>query len=191
MSEAVAAPAAAGKPPLDDVMLAMDVVDTLRRRARLVELELDESGREQDLKQRLHRIYSAQGIEVSDTVIEAGVRALKEDRFVYRAPPDSLAVRLARLYVRRNRWGRWVIAGLLALAVGLGAWQALVVAPRAALPAEVRALSAEVGRMAQDAAAREKVTRRWPAATPAGRRPCSGNCNSCARCWRPATPCGW
>ena len=30
------------RPPLDDLMLAMDVVDTLRRRERLVERELDE-----------------------------------------------------------------------------------------------------------------------------------------------------
>ena len=37
-------------------MLAMDVVDTLRRRQRLVEREMDKGGREQDLKQRLHKI---------------------------------------------------------------------------------------------------------------------------------------
>ena len=34
------------KPPLDDIMLAMDVVDTLRRAERLVKQELDEAGRE-------------------------------------------------------------------------------------------------------------------------------------------------
>lgn len=43
------------KQPLDEVMLAMDVVDTLRRRQRLVEREYDSEGREQDLKQRLHK----------------------------------------------------------------------------------------------------------------------------------------
>ncbi|MGB5297749.1 MAG: DUF6384 family protein, partial [Thiogranum sp.] len=71
------------KQPLDDVMLAMDVVDTLRRRRRLVERELDAEGREQDLKQRLRKIYTAQGIEVPDHVLEEGVAALKEERFVY------------------------------------------------------------------------------------------------------------
>ena len=39
--------------PLDEVMLAMDVVDTLRRRERLVKTELDDLGREGDLKERL------------------------------------------------------------------------------------------------------------------------------------------
>ncbi len=125
--------------PLDEVMLAMDVVDTLRRRQRLVERELDAEGREQDLRQRLRKIYAAQGIEVPDHVLDEGVAALKEDRFVYKAPPESLAARLARVYVSRSRWGKWavgVVAGLL------GAWllyYTLVVAPRAELPERLQA----------------------------------------------------
>ena len=62
----------AERPPLDDIMLAMDVVDTLRRRERLVSRELDELGREEDLKARLKRIYAQQGIDVPDHVIEQG-----------------------------------------------------------------------------------------------------------------------
>ena len=92
-----------GKQPLDEVMLAMDVVDTLRRRQRLVEREFDSEGREQDLKQRLHKIYAAQGIEVPDHVLEEGVAALREERFVYKSPPENFATRLARLYVTRAR----------------------------------------------------------------------------------------
>ena len=51
MSDTTTSPTLSGKherPPLDDVMLAMDVVDTLRRRERLVARELDEIGREAD-----------------------------------------------------------------------------------------------------------------------------------------------
>ncbi|MGB5744091.1 MAG: DUF6384 family protein, partial [Sedimenticolaceae bacterium] len=72
MSEPTAAVGAASfeRPPLDDVMLAMDVVDTLRRRDRLVARELDEAGREADLKQRLKGIYAQQGIDVPDHVVE-------------------------------------------------------------------------------------------------------------------------
>ncbi|TVQ87905.1 MAG: hypothetical protein EA400_10405 [Chromatiaceae bacterium] len=140
----MSATATVAKPPLDDVMLAMDVVDTLRRRRSLVERELDESGREQDLKERLRRIYSAQGIEVSDAILEAGVNALKEDRFVYQPPPPGLAVQLARLYVQRGRWGRWLLAGLLVLALALGAWQVFVAGPTAALPERFVALHAQV-----------------------------------------------
>jgi hypothetical protein len=78
-----------GKQPLDDVMLAMDVVDTLRRRERLVQRELDVAGREQDLREHLCKIYKAQGIDVPDHIIEEGVAALKEDRFVYEPPAQA------------------------------------------------------------------------------------------------------
>ncbi len=125
--------------PLDEVMLAMDVVDTLRRRQRLVERELDAEGREQDLRQRLRKIYAAQGIEVPDHVLDEGVAALKEDRFVYKPPSQSLGTRLARVYVSRGRWGKWVLG---ALAVLLGVWllyYTLSVAPRAALPEKLQA----------------------------------------------------
>ena len=131
---ASAAPAAAGTPPLDDVMLAMDVVDTLRRRERIVRKELDEAGREEDLKERLRRIYAAQGIDVPDHVIEQGVAALKEERFTYKPPPDTLSTKLARVYISRGGWGKWVagIAGAGVLAGGINYFA--VVAPNAALP---------------------------------------------------------
>jgi hypothetical protein len=74
-SEATAT-AADSKQPLDEVMLAMDVVDTLRRRERLVQRELDVGGREEDLKGRLRKIYAAQGIDVPDRILEEGVAAL-------------------------------------------------------------------------------------------------------------------
>jgi hypothetical protein len=147
------AQASAGKPPLDDVMLAMDVVDTLRRKERLIQRELDEGAREQALKDRLRKIYAAQGIEVSDSVLDEGVRALKEERFVYKPPPTSLATLLARVYVSRGFWGKWALGVLAGLAVALVAWQMLVVAPRAALPERLEALHAEVAEVAVEPAA--------------------------------------
>lgn len=131
---APAVPTAGSKQPLDDVMLAMDVVDTLRRRERIVRKELDESGREEDLKERLRRIYAAQGIDVPDHVIEQGVAALKEERFTYKPPPDTLSTKLAGVYISRGGWGKWVagIAGAGVLAGGINYFA--VVAPNAALP---------------------------------------------------------
>jgi hypothetical protein len=123
-----------GKQPLDEIMLAMDVVDTLRRRQRLVEREFDSEGRAQDLKQRLHKIYAAQGIEVPDEVLEEGVAALREERFVYKSPPQSLATRLAHLYVSRASWGKWLAGGVAALLLAWFAYHAMVVVPRAELP---------------------------------------------------------
>lgn len=113
--------AAGSSPPLDEVMLAMDVVDTLRRRERIAKSELDDLGREADLKARLRKIYAEQGLEVPDRVIEQGVAALKEGRFTYQPPPDTLGIRLARLYIRRGAWLKWLvgIAALGVLAIGV------------------------------------------------------------------------
>lgn len=143
--------APATKQPLDDVMLAMDVVDTLRRKKRLVERELDAAGREEDLKERLRRIYAAQGIEVTDEVLEEGVRALKEDRFLYKPPPESFGLKLARIYIKRGVWGKWVLGAVAGLAIGIIAWQLLVVAPRDALPRDLQAMHGEVVELAERA----------------------------------------
>lgn len=105
---------------LDEVMLAMDVVDTLRHDQRLIEKELAETSREEDLIERLREIYRNQGIDVSDETLKAGVKALREERFVYKPPRESLSIRLARLYVARDRWGKWALGVLAAIGIGSG-----------------------------------------------------------------------
>ncbi len=155
MSAEAAAPAApetsgaGGKQPLDEVMMAMDVVDTLRRRERLVKRELDAAGREQDLKERLRKIYQAQGIEVSDHILDEGVAALKEDRFVYKSPPEGLGIRLARLYVSRDKWGKWVAGGIGALILAWAVNYFVFVAPDAALPDDLASAHAQVLEIAE------------------------------------------
>lgn len=110
--------AASDPAPLDEVMLAMDVVDTLRHRRALIERELGAEGREQDLIARLRAIYSEQGIEVPDAVLANGVAALREDRFRYVPPSPGIAVGLARLYIARARLLRRT-AMVAALLLGL------------------------------------------------------------------------
>ncbi|RUT28767.1 hypothetical protein EMQ25_15360 [Arsenicitalea aurantiaca] len=110
------------KAPLDDVMLAMDVVDTLRHRQDLVTRELEGVNRESQLIERLRDLYHQQGIEVPDHILKEGVAALAESRFTYEPPRPSLQLRLARLYVTRARWGRPVAAGLIALLLGVGGY---------------------------------------------------------------------
>lgn len=101
-----AALATADKPQsLDDVMLAMDIVDTLRHRDLVLAKELGTAERKEALIKRLKEIYHAQGIDVPDSILEDGVKALEERRFVYDPPKDSFAVRLARAYINRGRWG--------------------------------------------------------------------------------------
>ncbi len=121
MSETASA-AAGGQAPLSEVMLAMDVVDTLRHRQDLVEKELNGAARDAALLEKLRDIYRQQGIDVPDSVLSEGVKALKESRFTYVPPKPSLSTSLARLYVSRKRWGAAAIGVLLALIIGLSAY---------------------------------------------------------------------
>src|SRR5215470_11014495 len=120
MSGAVAA--AAPPPPapqkLDELMLAMDVVDTIRHRELLVERELAQGERDDELRNRLREIYKGQGIEVPDRVIDDGIKALKDSRFVYVPPKPGLAVSLAMLWVHRARI-LWTVFAILFAVIGL------------------------------------------------------------------------
>ena len=134
----------ASPPALDDMMLAMDVVDTLRHRQVLVERELGSDARDEALLERLRQLYAAQGIEVPDHVLATGVAALREDRFAYRPPPPGLGTFLARVYVRRGRIGAVALALAVVVALAWGAHQATVVAPRGALASDLEATHARV-----------------------------------------------
>jgi hypothetical protein len=124
---------AAAKPPppakLDDVMLAMDVVDTLRHRDLLVERELNDEVREEQLIERLRALYKSQGIDVPDHIIEEGVRGLKESRFAYTPPKPGLLRTLALLWVRRSLYGKLSAAAVALIALLIGAYQFGVVRP--------------------------------------------------------------
>ena len=159
MSE-TAVPAVRDKSKLDDVLLAMDVVDTLRHREQLVLSELDAGAREAALLERLKDIYAAQGIDVPERILKEGVKALEEKRFLYEPPKPSLGVSLAKLYITRDRWLAPVTFALVAVFALVGAYQFGVVAPAKAnaaraqieltetLPAELTRLHAEIGAIA-------------------------------------------
>ena len=119
MAETALAPS---KPQtLDDVMIAMDVVDTLRHREDLVRRELNEEDRESELIARLRQIYRDQGIEVSDHVLAEGVKALKDSRFVYTPPPAGWKRTLFTLWAKRETHGKRLgvaLAVLIAVFVG-------------------------------------------------------------------------
>ncbi len=146
------------KRPLDDVMLAMDVVDTLRHRRNLVDRELGETQRDEQLLERLRKIYSTQGIEVPEHILREGVAALKEERFVYKSPPDSLATRLARIYVSRDRWGKWVLGAFAILLLTAAGYYFGVVAPGAALPSRLEDMHKSVVGVAQTVEAKNTAT---------------------------------
>ncbi len=128
----------AAKAPLDDVMMAMDVVDTLRHDIIIAEREMAGDERRQDLLARLRALYRSQGIEVPDEILEEGVRALEQDRFTYEPPRGGLGVWLARLYVARLRLAKTAAAGIAIVALLWGGWYMLVERPRIQLAQDLR-----------------------------------------------------
>jgi hypothetical protein len=135
--------ATAEKAPLNDVMLAMDVVDTLRHNQDLVARELSGETRERQLIDKLRELYHQQGIEVSDAILKEGVAALGESRFAYTPPKPGPGVTLARMYVARKRWLPATFALFLMLLIGFGGYF-LVWAPyRAAQQEQIRIELAE------------------------------------------------
>src|SRR5262245_25501221 len=154
---------------LDDVMIAMDVVDTLRHREDLVQRELNEEGRESELIARLRQIYRDQGIEVPDHVLADGVKALQDSRFVYTPPTASWRRTLFTGWVKRGVYGKRVGIVVGALGLLLGGYYALVSRPaklaqeRArieiseTLPKRLRQAHADVLSVATDEAAKQKA----------------------------------
>lgn len=135
------APAAEAKPQtLDELMLAMDVVDTLRHQDNLVSRELDETRREADLIERLRSIYKSQGIEVSDEVLKQGVQAIREERFVYVPPKPGIGTSLAKVWISRRKVGKVAGAAMLVLGLGTGGWWFGVEQPRQAELARIETL---------------------------------------------------
>ena len=118
-SESGAVAAQKSPPAIDDLMLAMDVVDTLRHNQDLALRELDEPRREAELIDRLREIYRGQGIAVPDSALDEGVRALKESRFLYAPPAPGWRTTVAHWWVRRHKIAK--VGFAVAVAIGL-AW---------------------------------------------------------------------
>jgi hypothetical protein len=168
---------------LDDVMLAMDVVDTLRHRELVLAKELGGEERKAALIARLKEIYSAQGIEVPDAILEDGVKALEEKRFVYDPPTESFQRKLATAYINRGRWAPPILFVAGAAAFLTAAYEFGFERPREAaaertrvemsvtLPQEIASARDAALALAADDAARRRVETEYQdglAATEAG-----------------------
>ena len=165
-------PATTAAPPkaaFDEVMLAMDIVDTLRHREAVVAKELGVEERERALVERLQEIYAAQGIEVPERILRDGVKALEEKRFVYEPTAGGFSRTLALAYVRRDRWLKPLAVVLGLAAFTTAAYEFGFDAPREAraravqvelqetLPASLAAARDDALATAQDDAARRRI----------------------------------
>ena len=124
---------------LDELMLAMDVVDTLRHSESIVDRELNAEQREANLLNRLRELYRGQGIDVPDRVLQEGVRALEQQRFVYTPPAPGFATTLAHLWVNRQRVGKGLLAATAAVGIGWGAYHLTVELPERQRAEQTRA----------------------------------------------------
>ncbi len=136
------------EPPLDDLMIAMDVVDTLRREQHAIDRELNSDEQEQRLIERLRQMYTSQGIEVSDQILTEGVEALRQDRFRYESAAAGFERKLAEFYIDRWHWlGRLGTLVAVCAVIGAGYWL-FVAGPRARvrrdLPIEIARLEESI-----------------------------------------------
>jgi hypothetical protein len=154
-------PARTDQTPLDEVMLAMDIVDTLRHERSTVERELDADNRDEALVERIKQIYTGQGIAVTDDLIRKGVEALKQDRFIYVAPKPSFALRLAHVYVERWKWFRRSTIAAVLLTGGYVAMQLPQQWRDSREYAAYTARSEEIGKRFHALDARIDVLTRW------------------------------
>ena len=90
------------KAPLDELMLAMDVVDTLRHKELVLARELEGEDRDAKLLEQLREIYTSQGIEVTDEILAARRRCAARGALRLHAAGAELLAH-ARARVRHAR----------------------------------------------------------------------------------------
>ena len=116
--------------PVEDLVIAIDAVDQLRREQQEIERELNSEEQENLLIERLRQRYEARGQRVTDQMLAEAVEALRHDRYRYEPTPSSFQRTLAGWYIDRWTWfGRLAIAATLAGAIGLS-YFGLVVNPQ-------------------------------------------------------------
>ena len=116
--------------PVEDLVIAIDAVDQLRREQQEIERELNSEEQERLLIERLRQRYEARGQRVTDQMLAEAVEALRHDRYRYEPTPSSFQRTLAGWYVDRWKWfGRLAITATLAGAIGLS-YFGLVVNPQ-------------------------------------------------------------
>jgi hypothetical protein len=157
--------AGAQKPQtLDELMMAMDVVDTIRHSELVVERELAQGDRDAALRARLREIYRGQGLEVSDAAIDQGIKALRESRFAYTPPAPGLGRSLALFWIRRGVYARWVGSALVIATALWGINYFGFELPRQRAVEQTRIeLSEELPRALKEAAGAARVETRDPA----------------------------
>ncbi|MFT5136955.1 MAG: hypothetical protein ACI9LY_004171 [Arenicella sp.] len=140
--------------PLEDIMVAMDVVDTLRHQRGIAEREMDGQGRQERLLERLKKMYTAQGIDVPDHVLQEGIDALEQERFQYQPVTRGWRTKISSMWVSRRRWGKPVGVLVVLASLFTGIYIVTDVLPeralRSELPKSIRMTMESIEKIAND-----------------------------------------
>jgi len=82
-------------------------------------------------------------MQVPERILREGVKALEEDRFKYTPPEGGISVRLAKIYVSRDRWMKPVIGAFAAVLAIWGVYEFGVSRPAEARVEKSRLLMSE------------------------------------------------
>lgn len=104
------------KPAFEDVMLALDAVDTLLHQESVKLDELNSDQYKEALIAKMREYNLVQGREVSEEMLVAAAEQAEKDRLVFKAPKPGLELSLARFYVRRAVYGRRTALALATVA---------------------------------------------------------------------------
>jgi hypothetical protein len=110
----MASPVAIEKPKFEELLLTMDAVDQLRAKDTELAKYAQTDDQKAAIKSRLLAIYQSQGITVSDEILQQGIEAHFNNRFIYK-PLTGLPRSLALAWINRKKTG--LTAGLAACSI--------------------------------------------------------------------------
>ncbi len=111
-------------PSFNDLFVAADIVDTLRNNDKLIDQELGADDRKKALRAKLREMYQAQGMDVSEKLIDEAISKMDADRFVFHPMPAGLNRSLASIYIQRGKYTKIFAAVICIFVAAFNLWRA-------------------------------------------------------------------
>lgn len=111
------------QPSFNDLIVLADIVDTIRNDERMIDHELGSDDRSKAAKVRLKEMYQAQGLEVSDAIIDEAMARRDAERYAYKPAVTGFSRALWLSYIRRTAYAIKSGAAIVVLGLGVVGWQ--------------------------------------------------------------------